>query len=87
MRASEYIHYLTREDVKLGSNVKKHEYNLANNIGKEDLLWQPDFQEAKESQYGSRNIRYRYGIKREMIELFKSAHKRIIPWNTIRYIF
>jgi len=26
MRLSEYIHYLTREDVKLGSNVKKHEY-------------------------------------------------------------
>ena len=75
------------EVIFLTHNVKKHEYNLANNIGKEDLLWQPDFQEAKESQYGSRNIRYRYGIKREMIELFKSAHKRIIPWNTIRYIF
>lgn len=75
------------EVIFLTHNVKKHQYNLDNNVGDESLLWQPEIQEAKESQYGGHNIRYKYGIKREMIELFKINHKKIIPWNTIRYIF
>lgn len=75
------------EVIFLTHNVKKHKYNVGNNIGDESLLWNPEIQEQKQSQYGGDNIRYRWYLKRDMINDFKEQHNDVIPWNTIRYIF
>lgn len=75
------------EVIFLTHNAKKHEYNLQHNLPGEDLLWKPDIQEDKVSQYGGKNLRYKQNLKSKFIEEWKELHKEIIPWNTIRYIF
>lgn len=75
------------EVIFLTHNSQKHVYNLEHGIQGEDLLWRPDIQEHKISSYGSVNLRYRYDLKANFIDEFKSLHSEIIPWNTIRYIF
>ncbi len=75
------------EVIFLTHNKEKHEYNLENAIMGEEILWRPDIQESKISQYGGRNIRYKAGSKSKYIEQFRALHDSIIPWNTIRYIF
>ena len=75
------------EVIFLTHNKDKHEYNLNNNLQGEHLLWRPELQEDKISQYGGENIRYRHDIKSEYIKQWKELHDQIIPWNTIRYIF
>jgi spore photoproduct lyase len=85
-------HVTKKEHVKcevifLTHNEKKHQYNLANNVPGEDLLWRPEIQEVKKSQYGGDNIRYQYELKREFIYQFRMLHGVIIPWCDIRYIF
>lgn len=75
------------EVIFLTHNEKKHAYNVNNGLPGEDLLWKPDIQEAKVSQYGGENIRYNRFKKAEYIRQFVELHGSIIPWNTIRYIF
>jgi spore photoproduct lyase len=75
------------EVIFLTHNEKKHEYNLANNLPGEDLLWRPEIQEAKVSQYGGDNIRYNRYLKAEAMQQFVRLHDEIIPFNKIRYIF
>ena len=75
------------EVIFLTHNENKHLYNLSHGLPGEDLLWTPDVQEAKTSEYGGKNIRYRSGLKSDMIAVFKDLHGCIIPWNQIRYIF
>lgn len=87
---NDYIDY--KDEVKcevifLTHNEKKHRDNLDRNVRGERLLWTPDTQEAKTSQYGGRNVRYRRDFKALRIQEFKDLHNSIIPWNTIRYIF
>ena len=79
--------HIKAETIFLTHNVKMHEYNLKNNIDSENLLWNPSIQETKTSQYGSKNIRYQYKIKRTFINRFLQNHNNIIPWQQIRYIF
>lgn len=65
-----------------------HEFNLSQNRTQiEDLLWKPDLQENKTSQYGGDNVRYKHYMKYSYIEQFKELHSSIIPWCKIRYIF
>lgn len=75
------------EVIFLTHNKSKHLYNLKHNLPGEDLLWNPYIQEAKKSQYGGDNVRYKLEYKQQWIEQFKELHNSIIPWNTIRYIF
>ena len=75
------------EVIFLTHNEGKHKYNLANNLPGEDLLWNPDIQEGKISQYGGENIRYKHDLKARYIKEWTEVHDQIIPWNTIRYIF
>lgn len=75
------------EVIFLTHNENKHKYNLDKNLPGEDMLWKPEIQEPKVSQYGGDNLRYKHDIKRTYISQFKELHKSIIPWNTIRYIF
>jgi len=87
-----YARYKREKGIKsevifLTHNEKKHEYNLANNIPGEDLLWRPDIQENKISSNGQLNIRYEHKLKADYIYQFRALHDLLIPWNTIRYIF
>lgn len=75
------------EIIFLTHNKNKHQYNLDNSITGEDLIWNPEIQETKISQYGGVNLRYNYLLKAQYIKDFKTLHNKIIPWNTIRYIF
>lgn len=80
-------HRVKAEVIFLTHNADKHKYNLDHGILGEELLWRPDIQEDKVSQYGGTNIRYKHNLKDDYIRAFKSLHQLIIPWNTIRYIF
>lgn len=82
-----YKHKVKAEVIFLTHNKDKHEYNLANNIAGEELLWRPDIQESKTSQYGGENIRYKHDLKAQYIKEWTELHDDIIPWNKIRYIF
>jgi len=75
------------ECIFLTHNFKKHIANMFANPATEEDLWVPSKQEAKISQYGGENVRYKLGFKSEYIQEFKQLHNQIIPWNTIRYIF
>ena len=75
------------EVIFLTHNYNKHNYNVVNNLPGEDLLWRPDIQESKISQYGGENIRYASEFKAQWINEWRALHDRIIPWNTIRYCF
>ena len=87
-----YIHHWPQKTVKaevifLTHNEDKHKYNLAHKLPGEELLWVPKLQEGKVSQYGGKNIRYEHNRKADYIKQFVELHDKIIPWNTIRYIF
>jgi spore photoproduct lyase len=82
-----YKNQVQAEVIFLTHNVKKHEWNLENNVSGEHLIWNPDIQEPKTSQYGGENLRYKKKLKKIWIKEFITLHDKIIPWNIIRYIF
>jgi spore photoproduct lyase len=75
------------EVIFLTHNETKHKYNIINKLSGEELLWTPDIQESKISQYGGDNIRYKHNLKSDYIKQWSELHNEVIPWNTIRYIF
>jgi len=83
----DYQNEVKCEVIFLTHNENKHNYNLANNITGESLLWNTDIQENKISQYGGKNIRYKHNLKFEYIKQWINLHDKIINWNKIRYIF
>lgn len=87
---NQYIQYkdqVKSEVIFLTHNEKLHKYNVTNNIQGEHLLWVPELQEAKISQFGGKNVRYKRHLKAQYIEEFKQVFNTMMPWNTIRYIF
>lgn len=79
--------HVLAEVIFLTHNKKLHEYNLEHNPEAEKLLWQPNKQQLKVSDYGGVNLRYYHKFKRGYINQFIKMHSDIIPWNKIRYIF
>jgi len=76
------------ECIFLTHNEFLHNLNLQNNfIESENLLWNPNIQENKKSQYGGNNLRYKHVFKKLLIDEFRKIHSEIIPWCKIRYIF
>jgi len=75
------------EVIFLTHNEEKHWYNVANKLPGEEFLYTPKIQEQKISQFGGNNIRYEHRRKSDYIKQFRELHDRIIPGNTIRYIF
>ena len=75
------------EVIFLTHNEQKHLYNLEHKLPGEELLWKPEIQEKKISQYGGANLRYNHIYKGDYIKEWTELHDEIIPWNTIRYIF
>lgn len=51
------------------------------------LLWTPDIQEAKDSQYAPDNIRYQWKLKSKMVEQFTDLYREYFNPLNIRYIF
>lgn len=75
------------EVIFLTHNEPLHEVNLRWHPKAEELLWTPATQQAKRSQSGGSNVRYRTGFKgarvRELTDLIASR----TPWLRVRYAF
>ncbi|GAA4409890.1 spore photoproduct lyase family protein [Nibrella viscosa] len=78
---------LRSEVIFLTHNQWQHQANLAINPKAEELLWVPELQENKRSQFGGWNIRYNHQLKAKMIAIFQRLMVEEIPWCEIRYIF
>jgi len=83
----EYKHLVKAEVIFLTHNKAKHEYNLDHDLPGENLLWTPEIQEDKISEYGGKNLRYKAHIKRNAIGYFKILMEEHISWCKIRYCF
>lgn len=72
------------ECIFLTHNINQHERNSPII---QDLLWRPDIQEKKDSEYAPDNIRYKVGIKKQMIQDFTRLYSDYFNPGNIRYIF
>jgi hypothetical protein len=71
----------------LTHNRELHEVNLGWHPQAEDVLWRPDLQQAKRSQNGMRNVRYRNNDKREGLQQLQALIAMHTPWLRVRYAF
>jgi spore photoproduct lyase len=78
---------LACEVIFLTHNERLHEVNLGWHPRAEDLLWTPQNQEAKVSQGGGHNVRYRHGFKGRMVRQFLELLERRLPYCRVRYAF
>lgn len=69
--------FLTYNNVQYARN--------SENVNK--LLYTPDIQESKDSQYAPDNIRYKWELKKTMVEDFKKLYQEYFNISNIRYIF
>jgi len=72
------------ECIFLTHNINQHERN-SDEV--RSLIWRPDIQEMKDSQYAPDNIRYRIHLKKIMIAEFISLYSEYFDPSNIRYIF
>ncbi|EGX55360.1 lyase [Streptomyces zinciresistens K42] len=75
------------EVIMLTHNRELHEVNLGWHPRAEDVLWRPELQQAKRSQNGALNVRYRDGAKGEAVRTLRSLVEARAPWLRVRYAF
>lgn len=75
------------EIILLTHNAGLHAVNLGWHPRAEELLWRPDIQEAKVSQGGGANVRYRTGWKGRWLARFTALLAETMPYCTVRYAF
>ena len=75
------------EVIFLTHNDQLHEVNLGWHPQAESVLWQPNLQEQKQSQTGGHNVRYKYGLKGQLLNQFRALLQAEMPYCTIRYAF
>lgn len=76
------------ECIFLTHSERQHARNiLENRVESEALIWTPQIQEDKVSEYGGDAVRYKVRVKSNFIKRWRELHDKMIPWNTIRYIF
>ena len=75
------------EVILLTHNEQLHEVNLGWHPQAEQLLWTPETQQAKQSQTGGRNVRYRTGFKGERVRELTDLIAERTPWLRVRYAF
>ena len=75
------------EVILLTHNRELHEVNLGWHPKAEELLWRPDLQQAKRSETGGLNVRYRNQPKAEGVAALRRLVERHAPWLRIRYAF
>jgi DNA repair photolyase len=78
---------LAAEVIMLTHNEELHETNLAWHPKAEVILWRPDLQEAKASESGARNLRYRLGLKRRYLDQLLALLGQELPYCRVRYAF
>jgi spore photoproduct lyase len=78
---------LKAEIIFLTHNAQLHEVNLGWHPKAEALLWTPETQEAKTSQMGGENVRYRRGFKGQQVAAFRALLKEKMPYCGVRYAF
>ena len=72
------------ECIFLTHNVFQHERNSP---AVQELLWRPEIQEKKDSQYAADNIRYKWQLKKDMVNEFTNLYAEFFDPTNIRYIF
>jgi spore photoproduct lyase family protein len=75
------------EIILLTHNRDLHEVNLGWHPRAEEVLWRPELQQAKRSQTGMWNVRYRNNPKREGVETVRDLIATHTPWIRVRYAF
>jgi spore photoproduct lyase family protein len=75
------------EIIMLTHNRDLHEVNLGWHPKAEDVLWRPELQQAKRSQSGMWNVRYRNDRKREGVQVLQDLIATHAPWLRVRYAF
>ncbi|MFI8006092.1 spore photoproduct lyase family protein [Streptomyces sp. NPDC086010] len=75
------------EVIMLTHNRDLHEVNMAWHPRAEDAIWRPEIQQAKRSENGSLNVRYRGTVKAEAVETVRRLVDTYTPWMPIRYAF
>jgi spore photoproduct lyase family protein len=75
------------EVIMLTHNRGLHEVNLGWHPKAEDALWRPELQQAKRSQSGMWNVRYRNDVKREGVQAVTDLIAGHAPWLRVRYAF
>jgi spore photoproduct lyase len=78
---------LAAEVIFLTHNEALHEVNLGWHPRAEQLLWRPELQEAKRSQNGAVNVRYRSGTKGRWVREFVHMVEQTAPYLRVRYAF
>ena len=78
---------LAAEIIFLTHNEDLHEVNLGWHPQAEDRLWRPDLQEAKRSQSGQWNVRYRSAWKARWVAQLDDLIAARLPECRIRYAF
>ena len=83
-----YRSIVAAEGIFLTHNTWQHQRNVGNGCtAAESVLWQPEIQEGKRSNYGSSAVRYDRRIKPRLIREWRALHDEVIPWNRMRYLF
>lgn len=78
---------LAAEVIFLTHNEGLHEVNLRWHPKAEAMLWRPDLQEAKISETGGHNVRYKLSLKRGLVAEFCALLTQHLPYCHIRYAF
>jgi spore photoproduct lyase family protein len=78
---------LIAEVIFLTHNDRLHEVNMGWHPKGEELLWKPGLQETKFSQTGGKNVRYKRGFKKELVDQFIDMMHTHLPYCGIRYAF
>jgi hypothetical protein len=78
---------LACEVIFLTHNEALHLVNLGWHPAAEALLWTPETQEAKASEQGQQNVRYRAGYKGRQVRVFTALLAEELPYCRVRYAF
>ncbi|WP_261771305.1 spore photoproduct lyase family protein [Rhodococcoides corynebacterioides] len=75
------------EVIMLTHNRDLHQVNLGWHPKAERVLWTPETQQAKRSQNGALNVRYRNDVKAAAVARLTDIIAERAPWLTVRYAF
>lgn len=75
------------EVIMLTHNRDLHEVNLGWHPRAEEVLWRPEIQQAKRSENGALNVRYRADVKAGAVARLRALVADHTPWLRIRYAF
>ncbi|YCK39572.1 spore photoproduct lyase family protein [Actinomadura sp. ATCC 39365] len=78
---------LAAEVIFLTHNDRLHQVNLGWHPKAEEVLWRPELQQAKRSETGGWNVRYRNGHKGRYVAALTGLTAARLPYCRIRYAF